>query len=98
MRRCCFLIPTSFQLLSEPISSRLESATAYFEQLDTQLAGATDIYQVKNEVACTCIGLMLTGELQALEEAKQKLHELAQWSSSFIVRNGHPAQAQEASE
>ena len=70
-------------LLSEPINSRLESATAYFEQLDTQLASANDIYQVKNE---------------AFDEAKQKLSDLAQWSSSFIVRNGHAAQAQEASD
>jgi len=58
--------------------SYLESATAYVEQLDLNFANAKDIYEVKDEV---------------LVEAKQKLHEIAQWSHSLIVRGSNASTA-----
>jgi len=59
------------EVLNESMRSYLENATAYVEQLDLNFANAEDIYKVKDEV---------------IDEAKTKLHEIAQWSSSLIVR------------
>jgi hypothetical protein len=63
----------SQEILSDTISTRLETAAEYFAQMDNIFANAESIYQVQNE---------------AIEEAKQKLREIAAITSAFVVRNG----------
>lgn len=66
------------QILTESMRSYLDSATEYVVQLDLTFANAGNIYEVKDEVVV---------------EAKQKLHEIAQWSHSLIVRGSNTATA-----
>jgi len=60
------------EILPSPAAQRLESAANYVEELNTNLEGSKDIYNVKDQV---------------LQEAKQKLDEITHWASSLIERN-----------
>uniref|UniRef100_A0A915ENS0 Uncharacterized protein n=1 Tax=Ditylenchus dipsaci TaxID=166011 RepID=A0A915ENS0_9BILA len=60
------------EILHESVQKKLESASAYVEQLDLDFVKAENIYQVKDEV---------------LEEAMSKLHEIAQWSTLVPKNN-----------
>jgi hypothetical protein len=57
------------ELLNGAMRNYLEGAVTYIEQLDLTFANAEDIYQVKDEVVA---------------EAKQKLHEIAEWTGALI--------------
>uniref|UniRef100_A0AC34QE80 Uncharacterized protein n=1 Tax=Panagrolaimus sp. JU765 TaxID=591449 RepID=A0AC34QE80_9BILA len=58
------------QLVGDTATSKLDFATNYVQQLDTNFEKAENIYQIRDEV---------------LVEAKQKITEIAQWTSSFLV-------------
>uniref|UniRef100_A0A7E4VA04 Perilipin-3 n=1 Tax=Panagrellus redivivus TaxID=6233 RepID=A0A7E4VA04_PANRE len=58
------------QLFQLGSSPRFEAATSYIHQLDESLAKADNIYQIRDEV---------------IVEAKSKLREISQWTSSFLV-------------
>lgn len=57
-------------MVGETATSKLDAATNYVQQMDTNFEKAENIYQIRDEV---------------LIEAKQKIGEIAQWTSSFLV-------------
>jgi len=61
------------EILNESMINYLESFTAYVEQLGHNFTNAEDIYQVKDEV---------------VDEAKLKLNDFTQWSSSLLNGRG----------
>uniref|UniRef100_A0A915BD25 Uncharacterized protein n=1 Tax=Parascaris univalens TaxID=6257 RepID=A0A915BD25_PARUN len=61
------------QVFSESANAKLDTAVSYFGQLDENLANAGDIYAVKDEI---------------LNEARERLSDLAQWTSSWIAAGG----------
>ncbi|VDM25029.1 unnamed protein product [Toxocara canis] len=60
------------QVFSESANAKLDAAVSYFGQLDENLAKAGDIYTVKDEI---------------LNEARDRLSDLAQWTSGWLVRD-----------
>lgn len=62
---------TAAEILTESVLKKLESTSAYVEQLDLNFVKAEDIYQVRDEV---------------LEEAINKLQEIGQWTSSLFPK------------